>query len=95
MKTAFRLLSYFGKLFYFVNRDVQKKLCILYEYCSCNAVEYKTVKTMVKYEYDRGVTGSATNKQYIGCRTLLRLHRALLFVIELLSSVCCGKSFHR
>ncbi|TPP39635.1 Glycolipid transfer protein domain-containing protein 1 [Fasciola gigantica] len=83
-----KLLSFFGRLFYFVNRDVEQKLCILYEYYSSTPVEYKTIKTMIKYEYEIGVTGVTKNRQNIGCRTLLRLHRALLFVIELMTSIC-------
>ncbi|VDP31575.1 unnamed protein product [Echinostoma caproni] len=81
------LLPYFGKLFYFVNRDVEQKLRILYEYHESNPTDYKTINIMTKYEHDLGITGT----KHIGCRTLLRLHRALLFVIELMTAMCSGK----
>ncbi|CAL8089649.1 unnamed protein product [Calicophoron daubneyi] len=83
-----KFLTFFGKAFYFVNRDVEEKITILREHTKSDPNSYKSVKSMIKYE--SSVQGTAASARADGCRTLLRLHRALLFVIDLMYSVCAA-----
>ncbi len=81
---------------YFIMRDVSAKLGILNdlrnpskhdaEFCE----HFKTVQSMCNYEADQYAPGSKKPKT-LGSRNLLRLHRALLFIIELFDKVCNGK----
>lgn len=81
------LLSYFGKLLYFVVRDVESKIQILNGLHNSAKVHYHTVITMANYEEESGIATETKRRTEDGCRTLLRLHRALLFIIELISAI--------
>ncbi|KER28620.1 glycolipid transfer protein [Opisthorchis viverrini] len=83
-----KLLAYFGKLFYFVTRDVEHKLGILYEHHNREPQKYRSIRNMTAYEASRGITGDAHSGKLNGSRTLLRLNRALIFVIELMEALC-------
>ncbi|CAH8652946.1 unnamed protein product [Heterobilharzia americana] len=80
-----KLLVYFGNLFYFVSSDVNHKVSDLRALHATDKKNYNSVKSMVDYEEKNE---SNKKKKCFGCRTLLRLHRALLFVIELMQEVC-------
>ena len=60
-------------MFSFVSSDVNAKIEILKAKLASNPRDYKTVKKMVSFE----VSGKLTNVKDSGCRTLLRLNRAL------------------
>ncbi|KRX90444.1 Ceramide-1-phosphate transfer protein [Trichinella pseudospiralis] len=68
--------------------ELNNKMKIL---CDCvhseNAVHYYSVKTMLDYEKGVGMLEDANNCVNNGSRTLLRLHRALLFVVRFIESV--------
>ncbi|KAF7234810.1 hypothetical protein EG68_11256 [Paragonimus skrjabini miyazakii] len=83
-----KLLSFFGKIFYFVTRDVDHKLNILYEHCNQDPVHYRSVKNMTEYEATVDANQVSCKGKANGCRTILRLHRALVFVIELVAGIC-------
>jgi hypothetical protein len=75
------LFKELGILFSFVDSDVNDKCGILRRLNSENASAYSTVKNMVLHE-----TGET--KATRGSRTLLRLHRALAFLILFVEQVC-------
>lgn len=74
-------------MFTFVTSDVQSKLNILHHYLNGDdARHYGTVRSMINYEVTNNLThidGSTPS----GSRTLLRLHRALKFIIRLFSDL--------
>ncbi|CAH8875813.1 unnamed protein product [Trichobilharzia szidati] len=81
-----KLLVYFGNLFYFVSSDVNHKISDIRALHVADKKNYGSVKQMVDYEKKHH--DPIKKKKCYGCRTLLRLHRALLFVIELMQEVC-------
>nr|KAG5685685.1 hypothetical protein BaRGS_027195 [Batillaria attramentaria] len=81
-----RLFKLFGTAFTFVTSDVVEKIGILRDYRKSEVgVHYQTIQTMVKYEVDNNLTNQ--KKKASGCRTLLRLHRALEFISALLAKI--------
>lgn len=85
----FRLL---GSAFGFVAQDVDDKIAILEKHRISESKEhYATIDGMLKYETESGLADSghspAGGKLPSGARTLLRLHRALEFVILFLGKV--------
>jgi len=80
---ANRFFSVMGTIFSFVTSDVHSKLAILQHHLDSKAGEhYVTVEKMIQYEVASGMTEQA-GVQPSGSRTLLRLHRALEFLILL------------
>jgi len=85
----FRLL---GSAFGFVAQDVDDKIGILEKHRASETRDnYATIDGMLKYEVERELADSghspAGGKLPSGSRTLLRLHRALEFVILFLGKV--------
>lgn len=73
-------------MFGFVSSDVIEKIGILRDYRkSLDAEKYASVQGMLKHEVKEGTT--ANKKKASGARTLLRLHRALEFISELLVKI--------
>ncbi|XP_024862387.1 ceramide-1-phosphate transfer protein isoform X2 [Kryptolebias marmoratus] len=75
-----RFIDSLGKLFGFISSDALKKVEILVRFRNGdNGSEYTTVQSMVQFELQNELVD--VNKTGIypesGCRTLLRLHRAL------------------
>ncbi|XP_003370860.1 glycolipid transfer protein domain-containing protein 1 [Trichinella spiralis] len=68
--------------------ELNNKMKIL---CDCvhseNPVHYYSVKTMLDYEKGLGMLEDPNSSANNGSRTLLRLHRALLFVVRFIDSV--------
>ncbi|CAO1305974.1 unnamed protein product [Diamesa hyperborea] len=88
---AFReILKFFhlmGSIFGFVNSDIKSKIEILEEYRTKQDVgeKFVTVQQMMEYEIN---TELLHKKDYVsGSRTLLRLHRGLDFIRNLLKRV--------
>jgi len=90
-----------GTIFSFVTSDVRSKLAILQHHLASDVgAQYVTVEKMIEYEAANGIATEAeeASKQPSGARTLLRLHRALEFLIVLfrelaLSSANSTESF--
>ncbi|KAG9471427.1 hypothetical protein GDO78_014771 [Eleutherodactylus coqui] len=70
-----------GTVFTFISHETISKINILQNYLNGeNGRSYQTVRSMIKYELDNGVVNFKElppNRVPSGCRTLLRIHRAL------------------
>eukprot|EP00066_Takifugu_rubripes_P010229 XP_003977859.1 PREDICTED: ceramide-1-phosphate transfer protein [Takifugu rubripes] len=75
-----KFLNSLGSVFGFISKDAVGKIKILEGYLEGdNSSQYATVQLMVKYELDNQLVDLTKrgNHPESGCRTLLRLHRAL------------------
>ncbi|XP_055045083.2 ceramide-1-phosphate transfer protein [Misgurnus anguillicaudatus] len=88
-----------GSVFSFISKDVVTKVQILENFLSSeNESHYVTVQSMVKYELENDLVDLTKrgNHPESGCRTLLRLHRALrwleLFLDSLRTSTADSKT---
>ena len=69
-----------GSVFSFISKDAVNKIEILANLLNGeNGTHYITIQSMVKYELDSGLVDLTQRDKHpeSGCRTLLRLHRAL------------------
>lgn len=69
-----------GNMFSFISKDVVSKIQILENFLSGeNESSYVTIQSMVKYELEKDLVDLTKRGSHpdSGCRTLLRLHRAL------------------
>ncbi|MCL4123588.1 UNVERIFIED_CONTAM: hypothetical protein GTU68_062348 [Idotea baltica] len=75
-----------GNVFNFVANDVQKKITIL-QCCRKGGAGdyYYSIQSMIEYEKESTILESTT--EVSGSRTLLRLHRALEFIIGFLEEL--------
>ncbi|XP_076132055.1 ceramide-1-phosphate transfer protein [Alosa pseudoharengus] len=94
-----RFMNSLGSVFSFISKDAVNKIEILAKFLNGeNGTHYSTIQSMVKYELDNGLVDLAKRDKYpeSGCRTLLRLHRALrwleLFLERLRTSSEDGKT---
>ncbi|XP_072101529.1 ceramide-1-phosphate transfer protein [Mobula birostris] len=79
-KGLVKFMNSLGAAFSFISKDVVTKIQILENYgCSERGQEYRTIQSMVKYEVDNKLVDLKKRGDHwdSGCRTLLRLHRAL------------------
>lgn len=79
-----------GSVFGFISKDAVNKIKILVNYLDGeNGSQYVTVQSMVKYELDNELVDLTKrgNHPESGCRTLLRLHRALRWLELFLESL--------
>ncbi|XP_051895440.1 ceramide-1-phosphate transfer protein isoform X2 [Pristis pectinata] len=103
-----RFMNSLGAAFSFISKDAVAKIQILENYRSGkNGNEYETIQSMVKYEVNHKLVDLKKQGEHCnsGCRTLLRLHRALkwlqLFLEKLRvasddskTSVLCAESYN-
>ncbi|KAK7905139.1 hypothetical protein WMY93_017746 [Mugilogobius chulae] len=85
-----KFLNTLGSVFGFISKDAVSKVQILVNLLkSENASQYKTIQSMVKYELDNQLVdlNKAGSHPTSGCRTLLRLHRALKWLELFLDSL--------
>ncbi|XP_020507006.1 ceramide-1-phosphate transfer protein [Labrus bergylta] len=94
-----KFLNSLGSVFGFISKDAVNKIKILVGYLEGdNGSQYVTIQSMMKYELDSGLVDLTKrgNHPESGCRTLLRLHRALrwleLFLERLRTSSEDGKT---
>lgn len=95
----YRFLNSLGSVFGFISRDAVNKIQILVNYLNSeNGSQYVTMQSMVKYELENELVDLTKRGSHpeSGCRTLLRLHRALrwleLFLERLRTSTEDGKT---
>lgn len=105
-----KFMDSMGSVFTFISGETQTKINILQGYLDGkNRESYKTVKSMIKYELENEVV----NFEYLpsdrvpsGCRTLLRMHRALKWLEVFLyklgtspgqerTSEMCADAYHK
>ncbi|XP_029362860.1 ceramide-1-phosphate transfer protein [Echeneis naucrates] len=75
-----KFLNSLGSVFSFISKDAVNKIQILVNHQNGeNGGHYITVQSMVKYELENGLVDLTKRGGHpeSGCRTLLRLHRAL------------------
>lgn len=105
-----KFLNSLGSVFGFISKDAVSKIQILVGFLKgADGSHYATVQSMVKYELDNQLVDFKSNKKAShpesGCRTLLRLHRALrwleLFLDRLRTSseddktsIMCAESYN-
>ena len=76
-----------GRLFGFVAADLERKIQILEALRgSSSRNKYELVQTMVTYELSNG-TANSGRRNPSGCRTLLRLQRALEFILQFMAKL--------
>ncbi|XP_067826583.1 ceramide-1-phosphate transfer protein [Heptranchias perlo] len=79
-KGLVKFMNSLGTVFSFISKDAVTKIQIMENYKSGeNGQEYLTIQSMVKYEVDHNLVDLKKRGDHwdSGCRTLLRLHRAL------------------
>lgn len=88
-----------GSIFSFISKDAVSKIQIMINHRNGNnGAEYVTIQSMVKYELDNKLVDLTKSGNFpeSGCRTILRLHRALrwleLFLERLRTSTEDGKT---
>jgi hypothetical protein len=92
---CFSFVSSLGAVFEWAIKDLNQKLIILTEYQNLDPVNYHSIQSMIDYEVKTGrvktkettVLLSSGKPLPNGCRTLLRLHRALAFISSFLSEM--------
>ncbi|XP_067658870.1 ceramide-1-phosphate transfer protein-like [Haliotis asinina] len=92
--TAFTELCRFfkltGTLFGFVAMDLEDKIRILNEHLTADEIHYTSVQSMIQHEVDHDLTKVKKGNLKSGSRTLLRLHRALEFILAFMSRLRIG-----
>lgn len=83
--SRFRFLSNLGSVFTFIVQDVESKMAILEALIAKDVVNFLTVNSMIKTEYS-----TLRSQDTSGCRTFLRLHRALKFLYMVFEGLVQG-----
>lgn len=91
-KEVIKFLEKLGAVFYFVIIDIREKIVILENFLEDNPVNYETITKMVEYEKSEKHLVAKQEKPNNGARTILRLHRALLFIYKLLNNLYIAES---
>ncbi|XP_025956449.1 ceramide-1-phosphate transfer protein [Dromaius novaehollandiae] len=89
-----RFLNSLGAIFSFVSKDALAKIQIMENYCSGEQQEkYLTLQSMVQYEVANGLVDTQKRSEHpdSGCRTVLRLHRALHWLQMFLEGLRTGQ----
>ena len=97
----FKFLNLLGTVFGWVASDVDAKLAIIRGHRSGEHTEkYESVQSMLTHEVETNMIKPKAKDSTTGTRNLLRLHRALEYIISFLEGVpslenqdkCCGMS---
>lgn len=84
-KEVYKFLALLGSVFGWVGSDVYAKITTLEKYLAGDKKEhYKSIKTMIDYEVKNNLIKTKKKDDPSGSRTLLRLHRALEYIIGFL-----------
>ncbi|CAF3489317.1 unnamed protein product [Rotaria sp. Silwood1] len=84
-----------GTVFEWATKDLSGKLIMLREHIRLDPINYDSIQSMILYEIESGRIQSRDTSIFIvpgkplhnGCRTLLRLHRALAFLSAFLTQM--------
>jgi len=89
-RELYKFLTMLGSVFTWVASDVKAKIDLLNKYLSSEEKDkYVTIQMMLTYEEEKGMVKRKKNDDPSGSRTLLRLHRALEYIIAFLDA-CQG-----
>lgn len=97
----YKFLNLLGTVFGWVSTDVDAKLDVVRDHRKSEAQEhYQDVRAMIKYEVDNQLIKHKAKDSKTGTRNLLRLHRALEYIVAFLEQVpdmevedkCCPAS---
>jgi len=84
----YKFLNLLGTVFGWVSTDVDAKLDVLRDHRKSDAKDnYQDVRTMLKYEVDNKLIKHKARDSKTGARNLLRLHRALEYIVAFLEEV--------
>lgn len=84
-KEVYKFLALLGSVFGWVGSDVYAKITTLEKYLAGDKKEhYQTIRTMIEYEIKNDLIKTKKKDDPSGSRTLLRLHRALEYIIGFL-----------
>jgi len=87
-RELYKFLTMLGTVFGWVAVDVQNKIVVLQRYLdSAEKEKYQNVKEMIEYETEKDFIKLKKKDDPSGSRTLLRLHRALEYIIAFLHTV--------
>ncbi|NWR59626.1 CPTP protein, partial [Bucorvus abyssinicus] len=93
-----RFLHSLGTIFSFVSKDAVAKVQIMENYCGGEHRErYVSLQSMVEYELANGLVDFQKQSRHpdSGCRTVLRLHRALRWLQLFLEGLRTGREDSR
>lgn len=93
-----RFLHSLGSIFSFVSKDAVAKVQIMENYCRGEQREkYVSLQSMVEYELANGLVDlqKRSGRPDSGCRTVLRLHRALRWLQLFLEGLRTGREDSR
>ncbi|NXX45773.1 CPTP protein, partial [Tricholaema leucomelas] len=93
-----RFLHRLGAIFSFVSKDAVAKVQIMENYCGGEKrEEYVSLQSMVEYELTNGLVDLKKRSGHpdSGCRTVLRLHRALRWLQLFLEGLRTGQEDSR
>jgi len=89
-RELYKFLTMLGSVFTWVASDVKAKIDLLTKYLSSEEKDkYVTIQMMLTFEEEKGMVKRKKNDDPSGSRTLLRLHRALEYIIAFLDA-CQG-----
>jgi len=87
-KELYKFLCLMGTVFGWVGSDVYNKVALLEKYLEGDKKEhYQTVKSMIQYEVENNLIKTKKKDDPSGSRTLLRLHRALEYIVAFLANM--------
>ncbi len=90
-----KFLEKLGTVFYFVITDIREKIQILEGHIHEKPEHYETIQKMVEYEKREKHLVKRQEKPNNGARTILRLHRALIFIYKLLNNLYAARPYSR
>uniref|UniRef100_A0A8C8AVV0 Ceramide-1-phosphate transfer protein n=1 Tax=Otus sunia TaxID=257818 RepID=A0A8C8AVV0_9STRI len=93
-----RFLHSLGAIFSFISKDAVAKVQIMENYCGGEQRDkYVSLQSMVEYELANGLVGvqKRSGGPDSGCRTVLRLHRALRWLQLFLEGLRTGREDSR
>jgi hypothetical protein len=91
----FSFVASLGAVFEWAIKDLNNKLIILKEHQHIDPINYQSIQSMIDYEVKSERVNTKDTTKFLpsgkplpnGCRTLLRLHRALAFISSFLSQM--------
>merc|ERR1711962_1256368 len=84
-REVYKFLNLLGTVFGWVGSDVWAKIVTLQKYLDgTNKDNYQNIKEMINYEMEHDLIKTKKRDDPSGSRTLLRLHRALEYIIAFL-----------